>query len=323
MGRLHFDCWQKSGAAGLVAVADGDPKKLSGDWSGQDFNLGEQTPQKVDMSTVATYGEARDLIRDPNVQAVDICTATPQHADLAIGALLAGKHVFCEKPMALTEKDCRKMIDAAQEANRQLMIGHCLRYWPHYVKAKELIDGGEYGKVLHARFERFSALPTWSSGGWLSDAAKSGGVVLDMHIHDIDVARWWFGEPKTVRASGVLRDGLPIAVDALWDYKGGPSVTLTGMWAPHGGAFRHAFSVMMEKATLVYDLSLADGGLRMSEEGILTAVEVGIPDAYQAELNDFAACVSEGRPVERSVPEDSQAAVRLALEELEQIRKLG
>ncbi|MEO8351926.1 MAG: Gfo/Idh/MocA family oxidoreductase [Chthoniobacteraceae bacterium] len=320
MGRLHFDCWQKSAAGQLVAVSDRNPRMRSGDWGGQSFNLGEQKSQQVDMNAVATYDDAADLIRDPNVQAVDICTSTPRHADLAIGALLAGKHVFCEKPMALTEEDCTKMIDAAKEANRQLMIGHCLRYWPHYVKAKELIDGGAYGKVLHARFERFSALPTWSSGGWLTQASESGGVIVDMHIHDVDVARWWFGEPDQVRASGAEHNGLPIMVDALWDYKNGPAVHLAGGWGLHGGEFRHAFAVTMEKATLDYNLSVADGDLRMSEDGLLSSVEVGIPDAYRAELDDFAACVSEGRPITRSVPEDSKAAVRLALEELRQVR---
>jgi len=144
-----------------------------------------------------------------------------------------------------------------------------------------------------------------------------------MHIHDIDVARWFFGEPKTVRATGVEVDGLPIAVDALWDYKKGPSVHLSAMWAPDGGAFRHAFAVMLEKGTLVYDLSLADGQLRISQGGMMTEIEVGIADSYQAEMDDFAACVAEGKPITRSVPEDSQAAVRLALEELRQIRELS
>ncbi len=320
MGRMHFDCWQKCAAGHLVAVSDRNPRMRSGDWAGQSFNLGDQESQRVDMSAVATYDDAADLIRDPNVQAVDICTSTSHHAKLAIGALKAGKHVFCEKPMALTVEDCTAMIEAAQAANRQLMIGHCLRYWPHYVKAKQLIDGGEYGKVLHARFERFSALPKWSSGGWLTKGSESGGVIVDMHIHDVDVARWWFGEPETVRASGVERDGLPIMVDALWDYAKGPAVHLSSGWKIHGGEFRHAFSVVMEKGTLDYDLSVANGDLRLSAEGLVSSIEVETPDAYRAQLDDFAACVSAGRPITRSVPEDSKAAVRLALEELRQVR---
>ena len=195
MGWTHFACWRKCPDARLVAISARDPKKLAGEWSGQEFNLGEQAAERVDVSGLAAYAEALDLIADPNVEAVDICTATPQHAPLALAALRAGKHVLCEKPMALTIEDCTAMVESARAADRQLMIAHCLRYWPHYVKAKEMLASGAYGRAIHASLQRVSALPAWSAGGWLSRAGESGGVVLDMHIHDVDVALWWFGEP--------------------------------------------------------------------------------------------------------------------------------
>ena len=78
------------------------------------------------------------------------------------------------------------------------MIGHCLRFWPQYVKASEIMQSGEYGRVLYAELHRFSPAPVWSDSNWYMKSEQSGGV-LDMHIHDIDVALWWFGRPETHR----------------------------------------------------------------------------------------------------------------------------
>ena len=319
MGRTHFECWRTCPGAQLVAISARDPKKLAGEWGDQDFNLGEQAAQHVDVSGLARYADALDLIADPNVHAVDICTATPQHAPLAIAALRAGKHVLCEKPMALSVADCAAMAEAARAADRQLMIAHCLRYWPHYVRAKEVIESGIYGRAIHASFLRVSALPAWSAGGWLSRVADSGGVVLDMHIHDVDIALWWFGEPAVIRADGHCREGLPLFVEALWRYDSGPTVHLHSAWDPNGGDFCHAFTLAMEGATLAYDLSVAGGAFRLIEGGKTTTIPLAEPAAHQAEIDDFAACINAGRAITRITPADSQRAVAVAIEELRQI----
>jgi predicted dehydrogenase len=319
IGRMHFACWQKCPGAQLVALSARDPKKLAGEWSGQEFNLGDQAAQHVDLSGFAKYADALALIADPNVDAVDICTSTPQHAPLAIAALRAGKHVLCEKPMALTSADCTAMVEAARAADRQLMIAHCLRYSPVYTKAKELLDSGTHGRAIHASLQRVSALPKWSAGGWLTRAADSGGVVLDMHIHDVDVALWWFGQPASIHANGHCRDGLPVFIDALWRYDGGPSVHLHSAWDPNGGEFRHAFTLVMEKGTLIYDLSVAGGALRLLLNGQMTTIPVEGPEVHQAEIDDFAACLNAGRAISRITPKDSARAVAVALEELRQV----
>ena len=148
MGRVHYDCWRKSAVAELTAVSDRNPKMLAGDWAGKDFNIGEQAAAHVDLSDVARHARAEDLIADPDVDAVDICMPTPMHGPLAIAAMRAGKHVFCEKPMSLSLATCAEMERVSRETGRHLMVGHCLRYWPHYVKAHELLTGGELGRAL-------------------------------------------------------------------------------------------------------------------------------------------------------------------------------
>ena len=320
IGRVHFDCWRKCPHARLVAISARDPKKLAGEWGAQEFNLGAQTAARVDLGGVATYREALDLISDPNVDAVDICLPTPHHAALSIAALRAGKHVLCEKPMARTEAECAAMIDAAHKTQRRLMIGHCLRYWPHYLKVKELLAARAYGRVVHASFHRSSARPQWSADGWLMRPAASGGVILDMHIHDVDVALWWFGEPAAIQARGAVENELAVTVDALWDYSGGPTVHFHSAWDPNGGEFRHAFNVILESATLSYDLGAHGAELRLAEKGNITTVPLPEPAAHQAEIDDFAAAIIDNRTEDRVPPIESARAVAVALEELRQVQ---
>ncbi len=318
MGRVHFDCWRKSAHAELVAVSDRNPKMLAGDWAGKEFNIGDQAAQHVDLSNVTGHLRAEDLIADPTVEAVDICMPTPLHAPLAIAALRAGKHVFCEKPMALALDDCHAMERTARECDRQLMVGHCLRYWPHYVKAHALLTSGEFGRAQYASFHRSSAAPQWSDNDWYMKGAESGGV-LDMHIHDVDVALWWFGAPQSISTTGLAPHGLPLVIDAAWRYADGLAVQLHGGWDRHGGVFRHAFRLVMEKATLVHDLALDPHTLWLLRAGKAEKVPLDETSAYQLELDDFAACLNTGRTPTRCTPEDSRRAVEVGLEELRQL----
>ncbi len=318
VGRIHFDCWRKCPDAKLVAISSRDPKKLAGEWAGQDFNLGSQTAQQVDLSDLAKYARFEDLIADKNVDVVDICLPTPMHAAVGIAALRAGKHVLCEKPMALSLDECAAMERAAAESGRHLMIAHCLRYWPHFAKAKEIIESGKYGRAVYANFSRTSGAPTWSGGGWFMRPEESGGV-LDMHIHDIDIALWWFGPPAKISASGCVQNRVPLTADAHWHYNGGPVVHLHSAWDLNGGAFRHAFKLVLENATLSHDLAVENGALQLIAGGKTTAIPLPEPDVHQAEIDDFAARIRNGESAPRISPAESRAAVEIGLEELRQI----
>lgn len=315
IGRLHYDCWLKCPHAKVAAFVSRDPKKRAGDWSSGEFNLGKQDAAQIDLTQVRAYESADQLFADPRIDIVDICTATPLHAPLSIAALRTGKHVVCEKPMALNVADCLELEAAARNSGKQLMVAHCLRYWPHYVRAHEMIRSGEYGRPLYARFHRSGGAPAWSSGGWLMKADQSGGV-LDLHIHDIDVALWWFGKPDHMEAQGLVRDRLPLIVDAAWRYDNGLRVNLFGAWDPNGGSFRHAFRLVFEKATLEYDLAAAPGQLNVWKDGVNNPAPFDEPAAHQAELNDFARCVAAGEKFERFTPAESRISVEVGLQEM-------
>jgi predicted dehydrogenase len=321
MGRMHFNCYQNNPDAQIHAICDCDEAKLRGDWSSINLNLDDTKSEMVDLSGIKTYSEIEAILADPEIDMIDICLPTPLHAQVTIAALRAGKHVLCEKPMAMHEEDCTQMEVVARETGKQLLIGHCLRYWPEYVMTDAIIRGGEFGRVLSASFHRSSGLPTGSFRNWLATGSQSGGAVLDMHIHDVDTALWWFGEPDELHTDGVIWRDLPLSADSIWRYKDGPLVTLHGSWDPHGGPFRMAFRVTMEHASVLYDSATgAFQLLQASPEGDLSR-DLKAPEelAYQKEIDDFVSCLNEGRTITRVTPTSSRLAVVVTRREMEQI----
>lgn len=325
MGRTHFACYKNNSQAQVVAICDVDERKRQGDWSQLGLNIGASQAEMVDLSGIKTYAKTEELIADADVQLVDICLPTPLHATATVAALKAGKHVFCEKPMAMTAEECAQMEDEMRASGRQLMIGHCLRYWPHYVRAHEIIHSGEFGRVLYARFHRSGDTPRWSWNNWLGTPEHSGGAVFDMHIHDADTALWWFGRPQRIEADGLMKGDLPMNVDATWSYDGGPLVYLHGAWDDNGGPFRYAFKVVMERATIVMDsatggFQLLQSGAESGQDDTVRDLEASDESAYQNEIDDFIACLVEGRALQRITPEASRLTVEVVLEQLAQIK---
>src|SRR5689334_18156054 len=131
MGWIHWLAYQRLAGARVAAISTRNPKRLAGDWRGIQGNFGPPGDQ-VDLKGVAAYANLDDILRDPQIELIDITLPTPQHADVAVRALEAGKHVLCEKPMALALADCDRMVEAAHKADRLLMIGHVLPFFPEY-----------------------------------------------------------------------------------------------------------------------------------------------------------------------------------------------
>ncbi len=313
MGQMHLGCYAGNPKAQIVAVCDENAGKLSGQ-SKVAGNIANENA--LDLSGVHQTANMAELLANPDIHLLDLCLPTKRHAGATIAALEAGKHVLCEKPMAWDEAQCDAVIAAQEKSGKFLLIGHCLRFWPQYVKAKELLDGGALGRPLYAGFHRSSGAPTWS--GWLMDGAQSGGVVLDMHVHDIDTALWWFGAPTTVSAQGVVRDGLPLKVDATWHYEGGPQVQLHGGWDAQALPFRMAFEVMGERGTLVWDSSQGEAMTLFTPEG-KHSFDFDGTMGYAPELGYLLDCIQNNQAPTRATPQTSRDSVIIAREELRQI----
>jgi predicted dehydrogenase len=145
MGQTHYKCWKKVKGAKVVAICDVNPN-IEEDTKRAVGNIGDGQ-EEVDFSRLKVYDNFDKMLQDEKLDAVSITLPTYLHPGTSIKALAAGVNVLCEKPMALTSKACEKMIAEAKRSGKIMQIGHCVRFWPEYAKAKEIIDSGKYGRI--------------------------------------------------------------------------------------------------------------------------------------------------------------------------------
>ena len=316
MGRIHLGCW--AGCRGVSVTAACDPDRTA-------FNAGARKKGNIrqfagepDIENVRFYQSYDGMLETERPDIVSLAVPTFLHADLAVKAIESGSHVFCEKPMALSLRQCDRMIDAAEKSGKELMVGHCIRFWPEYRWLKDVLFGGEYGRVLTARFSRLSAAPAWSSGGWLANTAQSGGMALDLHIHDSDFVQYTFGMPAAVSSHAVTIGGRMDHIDTRYIYDDERLITAEGSWlASPSFNFRMGFSVLMEGASAVYDCSRGPALTVYPRQGHRFQPKLGGGDGYRREIEYFAAVVS-GRAIERAItPRQSRESVRIVTAETE------
>jgi predicted dehydrogenase len=251
MGMIHYLAAKKVKLAKVTAVCSRDPKKLAGDWRSIQGNFGPRG-EMTDLGGIKKFSSVEELVADPDIDLVDICLPTNLHADAAIRALEAGKHVLVEKAIALSPQEADAMLAAAKQAKRMLMVAHVLPFFPEFAFAADFIRSGQGGKVLAAHFTRVISKPDWSAE--IADAVKTGGPAVDLHIHDTHFIGLACGVPREVYARGVVENGTVVHLATQYLYDAGPScVTCTsGAICQSGRPFVHGFEIYLERATLLY-----------------------------------------------------------------------
>ncbi|MCC5829657.1 MAG: Gfo/Idh/MocA family oxidoreductase [Phycisphaeraceae bacterium] len=185
----HAQPWLDHPNVQIVAGCDTNPEKLK--------------PAKELWGMKTLSEDYRDIIKLKEVDVVDICTPNVYHSEIAIAALEAGKHVFCEKPDAVNAAEARKMADAAKASGKTLMVMRNNRFRPDARYIKRLIGEGKMGEVYTGRcgWIRRRGIP--GKGGWFTTKALSGGgPLIDLGVHMIDLAMWLMGSPKPVAVTG-------------------------------------------------------------------------------------------------------------------------
>jgi myo-inositol 2-dehydrogenase / D-chiro-inositol 1-dehydrogenase len=142
-----------------------------------------------------------------DVEAVVIASPNDLHAEQAVRALAAGKHVLIEKPMAIDRTAARRVVDAARGSDRVVAVGHEMRVFQLYARVRRLIDAGRVGQPLHLRLDLWRRPHRAGASGWKRDPARLGSAELEETIHFLDLARWYLGEPSDVLAWGASRRG--------------------------------------------------------------------------------------------------------------------
>lgn len=303
MGMIHYLSYQKLRGVKVTAICTPEEERLAGDWREIKGNFGPPG-EIMDLSGIAKYREADELLADPNVEVVDICLPPGLHAEMTIKALRAGKHVFCEKPMALSSRECRQMTAAAEKAGKLLMIGHVLPFFPEYAWAYKAITSGRFGALLGGNFKRVISDPQWIPDFY--NPERIGGPMLDLHVHDAHFIRLLFGMPISVTSQGRMRGEVVEYWNTQFTFED-PSLAVSatsGVIRQQGRAFTHGFEIHLEKATLQYEFAVVGDDARVlmpltvyDAKGKATEpkLEPGDPTkAFEAELKEVARAVKSG-----------------------------
>ncbi len=239
MGSMHAACYTALAALDVkvVAVADVRP----------------EFAQKLADEGTAIFETGMDLIANADVDVVDICLPTHLHTAHAVAAMKAGKHVFVEKPVCFNDDEMDLLLTTEKETGVKVQVGQVIRQWTEYMWLQQTVNSGIYGKVLHGQFRRLSSLPTWAWENWLHQVDKSGGVAVDMHVHDVDFVRYILGEPDTVKAHAYRdENGVIQQINALFGYGNNVSISVEAGWNyPASFPFTADFRVKLERATVV------------------------------------------------------------------------
>lgn len=269
------------------------------------------------------YPDYQSLLADKEIDAVSVCTANHLHAEITIAALKAGKHVLCEKPMAVTLEECEAMVQAAKETGRCLMIGQNQRFAKAHRKAKDLLAEGAIGELLSFRTTFGHAGPeTWSinqSGKdlWFFDAQAAGmGVMGDLGIHKTDLIQYLTGQ-KIVEVTAKLAtldkkdgQGRKIRVDdqaiCIYTLEGGSVGTMTASWTYYGQEDNSTILYGTKGIMRIYDRP--EYSIQIFREGEILSYEldrIQTNDCQTASgvIDEFVDSLLEGRETSVSAEE--------------------
>jgi predicted dehydrogenase len=302
MGLTHAVSLLASARAELVGV------------SALEVNL--ELAKLCEGSSVPVTDDPAALIRNSGLDAVVIASPTDTHLGLIEEAAGAGLHVFCEKPLALDEKEARSAVDACNQASVKLAVGHVVRYFPAYAGIGALVKSGAVGPPGMAKCRRMSS-PPGVARPWYADNRRSGGIFLDLGVHDFDWLLWCFGPVQRVSASAVERGAAQVAMGVLV-HEGGTISSVELSWGDPTG-FWTAVEVSGPGGLLRHD-SRTSASFRLdrfpaNNEPRAPTVEVPVGEArydpYREEMED-ALSWFVGGPSPRGTPSDAVAAVALA-----------
>jgi predicted dehydrogenase len=251
------------------------------------------------------------------VDAVDVCLPTPLHRPVAERALAAGRHVLLEKPIALTLEDADALGAAAAASGRVFMVGHVLRFMPEVAELRRVLASGELGRPLAASAIRLSAPPDWND--WMLDSERSGGTLVDLAIHDLDVLGELLGPARSVQARATAGGSHVIA---LVEHEHGPATVEASHAMPASYPFTACLRVLCERGVLEHRFVAGAGDEVAGDvESVLgihpadgPAREFSAPgDPWQAQIEHFLQCVANGaEPADGSFAQ-ARAALAIAL----------
>ncbi|MBX2999034.1 MAG: Gfo/Idh/MocA family oxidoreductase [Caldilineaceae bacterium] len=315
IARVHAERWKQMPGVELAGYYD---------------ILPDAAQRAVDQYGGRVFGSMDEMFA--YVDAVDICTTAVAHKEAVLAGAAAGVPMVCEKPLARHLSDCYEMVEAVERTGTPLFVAQVVRFFPQYAKAKETLESGALGKPAVIRTVRGGSMPRAGStfhSGYYADFNQSGGVILDVSIHDIDYVRWCFGEVERVFARGLMFAGLPKDHTLITlRFENGAIGHIEGSWAFPPNKFRTRVEIAGTDGLLEWD-SLDRNPLEMTlhdpEVGPDVTTSSASPlatadDPYYAELSHFVDALDRKKPF-LVTPYDGLMAVKISLAAIESERR--
>ncbi len=322
MGWIHYLAYQRSKRARLVAFCSSDPKKRAGDWRGIQGNFGPPS-DSIPIDGMQTFESLQAMVESPDIDVIDICLPPHLHAQAALLAIEHGKDVFCEKPFALRPDNCVRVLHAARERNRMMLVAHVLPYMGAFAYAYQVARQETYGKPIGGYFKRIISDPTWIPDFYDPDTV--GGPLIDLHIHDLHWIQLLFGKPTATQAVGRMTGQVAKFVHVLYRFAD-RDITVassSGVIDGPGRPFTHGFELQFERATLQHEFAAFSDQMEtmplkiITKEGSIIRPELAPSDeidAFAAEIEDMAASVASRVPAARLDGRLACEAIELALQ---------
>lgn len=290
MGSVHYANYKEIEGCRVAAVCGGS----------------KRAKETAEQWGLPCYPSIREMAENCDIDIVDICTPTYLHHDMVMESLDCGKDTICEKPIALSLKDAKEMLDKAEQKDCMLYVAQVLQFTKEVEILRRTVESGVYGKPLDAYFERLSACPRWAKDGWLFDVNKSGLLPYDLHIHDLDVIVSIFGKPEGysfTSCQGEDKD-YPEQFRISYDY-GSLHVGAEAAWFNADIPWTARWRVYFENGMLINDGSTLTAYQFGSEpkvfdtsDQVMVSTGINVPPCgwYYNELKHFLDCAREHRP---------------------------
>ncbi|UNK19189.1 Gfo/Idh/MocA family oxidoreductase [Paenibacillus sp. N3/727] len=277
----------------------------------------KRADQAAEACGAVPYKDWEQMLEQVKPDTVAVCLPTYLHKSFVLKLAERGLHIICEKPAALTLEDAKAMEAACSKHGVRLFIGHVVRFFPNYRNAFDQVRSGKIGEAKMAHFKRHGSYPLGVSF-WYRDRSKSGGVIMDLMIHDIDFACWLFGDVESVYAS-VTKPSLSMEyAQVTLKFSSGAIANLTGFWG-YAGPFTTQFEISGKEGIIRFDSNQVQSlDLKVATGGDDQKVAVQVPssptlhDPYYDEVKHFIECIREGSEPIVSVA-DACRAVEIAL----------
>ncbi|HJQ13562.1 MAG TPA: Gfo/Idh/MocA family oxidoreductase [Anaerolineales bacterium] len=267
---------------------------------------------------VTVHASLDEMLRDVDV--VDICSPTHLHHEMALKAAASGKHVVCEKPLARTTQQAQEIVNACKKAGVQLLVAHVVRFFPEYALAHAAVTEGQIGKPGVIRLHRGSYRPKKPAGNWFLDEEKSGGILMDLMVHDYDYACWVAGEVESVSARRVTEVHPDAYVDyglVILSHRSGALSHVSGAWAYPPPTFRTKLEIAGDHGLIEFDSDSTVPIQNLILKSDTDAPDVALPSSpvsespYTTQIKEFYRALADGE-TPRVTAADGLHAVQIA-----------